>query len=342
MPDCAVRLPRQLLRRALPGALLALTFYSFPALHAEAVKAPRCVLTWGKKGDQPGEFYSPIGIAINRKDEVYVTDLNNARLQKFSSEGKYLGGFDLPRDTPERKSSQTGGIVVDRQGLIYLTFMAQHKVRVYDGSGKVVREWGQRGAAAGEFFAPGGIALSPDGTLYVADQCNHRVQEFTREGKFLASWGEHGPNPGQFGGQDLIGSRFGGPHFLAFDRAGRVYTTEGVLARVQQLSAVGVPLRAWGDHGDQPGGFGALKFPNAPYTLGPIAVMVDQRVRVWVSSLNDRVQAFTPQGEYMMTLGGPGHEPGQFARPHGMAMDSKGYFYVADAGNQRIQKFQVP
>ena len=60
-----------------------------------------------------GEFSSPIGVAINRKDEVYVTDLNNARLQKFTADGKHLGGFDLPRDTPQRKSSQAGGIAVD-------------------------------------------------------------------------------------------------------------------------------------------------------------------------------------------------------------------------------------
>src|SRR5262245_26144528 len=92
---------------------------------------PAFVLAWGKKGDRPGEFFSPIGLAIGKKDEVFVTDLNNARLQRFSSVGKYLGGFDLPRDDPKRKSSQAGGIAVDDNGLVYVTFMQQHKVRVY-------------------------------------------------------------------------------------------------------------------------------------------------------------------------------------------------------------------
>jgi streptogramin lyase len=70
--------------------------------------------------------------------------------------------------------------------------------------------------------------------------------------------------------------------------------------------------------------------------------MVDKRDRVWVSSLNDRVQAFTPQGKFLFAIGGSGKELGQFARPHGMAMDSKGFLYVCDAGNQRVQKFEVP
>ena len=178
--------------------------------------------------------------------------------------------------------------------------------------------------------------------MYVADQGNHRVQIFDTDGKFRGKWGEHGSGPGQFGGNEPKGSRFGGPHFLARDSRGRIYTTEGTIGRVQQFSAEGKPLRAWGDKGDQPGGFGALKTGFSKQTFGPIGVFVDGKDRVWVSSLNDRVQAFTTGGEFLLGLGGTGDGPGQFARPHGMAVDSKGYFYVADAGNQRIQKIEVP
>ena len=69
---------------------------------------------------------------------------------------------------------------------------------------------------------------------------------------------------------------------------------------------------------------------------------MDRQDRVWVSSLNDRVQAFTTGRQVPVRLGGTGKGPGQFARPHGMAVDSKGHLYVADAGNQRIQKFEIP
>ena len=219
-------------------------------------KDPKFFLSWGSKGDKPGEFHSPIGIAINRKDEVYVTDLNNARVQKFTAEGKYLGNFDLPWDNPKRKTNLAGGIALDDKGLIYLSFMGQHKVAVYDDDGKLVREWGKKGVGDGEFDQPGGILLAPDGTVYVADQCNHRIQHLTPEGKFLAKWGDHGSKPGQFDGLEPAGSRFGGPHFLAQDSRGRLYTTEGSLGRVQQFSSEGKPLLAWGDKGDQPGGFG--------------------------------------------------------------------------------------
>lgn len=324
------------------AGLASLLLASLGPLPAVEVKQPKFLLSWGKKGDKPGEFHSPIGLAFNPKDELFVTDLNNARVQRFTADGKYLGGFDLPLDSPPRKSCMVGGIAVDGGALVYLSFMIQHKVGVYTEDGKLVRQWGQRGSGDGEFNQPGGIVLRPDGTVFVADQGNHRVQQFTALGKFLGKWGSHGSAPGQFGGPEPAGSRFAGPHFLAQDSKGRLYTTEGCLGRVQQLSADGKPLAAWGHKGDQPGGFGGLKTGYAKNTFGPIGLLVDRHDRVWVSSLNDRVQCFTPEGKFLLGLGGTGAGPGQFARPHGMAVDRKGHLYVADAGNQRIQKFEIP
>jgi sugar lactone lactonase YvrE len=325
-----------------PLALLLLAISTDLLADEPRLAEPTFQLAWGQKGDKPGEFSSPIGIAISAKDEIFVTDLNNARVQKFDTSGKYLSGFDLPLDNPPRKTNLAGGIALDSEGLIYLSYMGQHKIAVYTQDGKLVREWGKKGTGDGEFHQPGGIVFAKDGTLLVADQCNHRVQRFTRDGKFLGKWGQHGSEPGHFDGTQPPGSRFGGPHFLALDSQERLYTTEGMLGRVQQLTLDGMPLSAWGSKTDEQGGFGSLQTGFAKVSFGPIAVMVDRHDRVWVSSLNDRVQAFTPEGKFLFGITASGKEPGQLARPHGMAMDSQGRLYVCDAGNQRIQKFAVP
>lgn len=294
------------------------------------------LLDWGRKGDKDGEFHSPIGLAIDAKDVVYVSDLNNARVSRFDVEGKYLGSFSLPPDDPKRPAqSLAGGIAVDAKGLIYLGFMNQHAVRVYAADGTLAREWGKKGKGDGEFNQAGGIVIAPDGTVLVADQGNHRVQAFKPDGTYVSQWGGHGTDAGRFGGTEPAGSRFAGPHFLALDAKGRVYTTEGVAGRVQALSLEGRPLLSWGSKGTEPGAFGALKTPYAA-TLGPIAVFADPKGRVWVSSLNDRVQAFDAEGNFLFAL------PGPFSRPHGMATDSRGLLYVADSGAQRIRKFRVP
>lgn len=330
---------RSVSRRRVLAGLALLPVPERPPLQ---LAAPRFVRTWGKKGDAPGDFHSPISIAVTPADHLFVTDLNNSRIQKFDSDGAYLGGFPLPYDAPPRKSCILGGIALDPEGLIYLSLMMQHKIAVYSETGRLVRQWGSRGEGDGELNQPGGIVIARDGTLYVADQCNHRVQKFTRTGKFLGKWGGHGSLPGRFGGAEPAGSRFAGPHFLSQDSKGRLFTTEGVLGRIQQLTPEGEPVSAWGSKGSEPGGFGALASGFSQRSFGPVGVMVDLYDRVWVSSLNDRVQCFTPAGKFLFAAGGPGSAPGCWARPHGMAMDSRGFLYVADAGNERVQKFEVP
>ena len=332
--------------RAIPALLSTALLLLLPAgAGAAEPRHDEFVLAWGKKGDKPGEFYSPISIAVDRRDVVYVTDLNNARLQRFTTEGRFLGSFDLPLDKPPRKSCIVGGMAVDDDGNVYLSLMNQHKVQVYTETGRLLREWGKPGDADGDLRRPGGIVLAPGNTVYVADQGNHRVQVFDTDGRFRGKWGEYGSAPGQFGGNEPKGSRFGGPHFLARDSQGRIYTTEGTIGRVQQFSADGKPLRAWGDKSDEPGGFGAHGTGFSKQSFGPVGVFVDNKDRVWVSSLNDRVQAFNTDGRYLFRLGEPDDAPetapGRFARPHGMAVDREGFLYVADAGNQRIQKFRI-
>lgn len=324
------------------GALTGWTCSSSMWAAEPAAPSPKFLLAWGKKGNQPGEFHSPIGLTINQADELFVTDVNNARVQKFSSDGKFLASFDLPHDSPPRISCQAAGIAIDGKGHLYISMMMKHKIGVFTDAGKLIREWGKHGKGNGEFNQPGGMAMAVDGSLYVADQINHRVQRFRAEGEYLAQWGEYGKKPGQFDGVEPASTRFGGPHFLAIDSKGNLFTTEGVLGRVQQFTPEGKPLQAWGDKGTQPGGFGGLANPYSANTFGPIGICADKQDRVWVSSLNNRVQCYTAQGKYLMGVGGTGSEPGQFRMPHAMVVDSRGCLYVADSGNNRIQKFELP
>jgi len=322
---------------------LCLVVLSFPCSAAEppATPAPgsapaarslqvETVLTWGERGTADGQFHSPIGLAIDAEDVLYTTEFRNNRVQRFSTEGKFLGKFPV--------EEMPGGIAVDREGAVYVAPMLKHKICVYDRDGKLLREWGQKGTADGEFDQPGGIAIAADGTVYVADQVNRRIQAFTPEGKFLRTWGEYGSEPGQFDGVENKPNRTGGPNFVAVDRHGHIWTTEAKLGRVQEFSPEGKPLSLFGSNSTDPGGFGGRK------TLpGPIAILVDPQDRVWVTATNHRVQAFDRAGKL---LGGfesleHGEKPGEFYTPHAMAMDSKGFLYVVDAQNQRIQKVRV-
>jgi tripartite motif-containing protein 71 len=325
---------RQFLAATGLGVLGALV--DFPRSAADSLTPPRFVLAWGKVGAAAGEFHPNVGIAIVKNDEIYTCEFVNHRVQRFTRDGKFLGMFDV--------QPHPGGIAVDSAGNVYVGHWNNNKVAAYSPTGKLLSEWGRKGTGDGEFQLPGSVALGPDGLLYVPDQGNSRVQRFTTDGKFVGKWGQHGKAPGQFGGNVGAGSRFAGPQFVAFDRAGNVYTTDADLKRVQKFTADGKLLAHWGSGGTEPGGFGPypLQKNGKPATMGgPIGICVDRQDRVWVSATNSRVQQFTNDGKYLRGIGGLGSKPGQFRVPHALALDSRGFLYVSDTMNGRVQKFDV-
>jgi DNA-binding beta-propeller fold protein YncE len=47
----------------------------------------------GRRGQAPGEFYWPRGIAVMPGNEIAVADSSNNRIQMFNSRGTLIGSF---------------------------------------------------------------------------------------------------------------------------------------------------------------------------------------------------------------------------------------------------------
>lgn len=91
--------------------------------------------------------------------------------------------------------------------------------------------------------------------------------------------------------------------------------------------------------------------PDSPLVV-PSGMAVAPDGTIWVvDSGNNRFQLFSPDGDYLETWGTPGDGEGEFnfgPSPYapdepmgGIAFAPDGSFYVADAANQRIQKFDA-
>ncbi|HEY2841271.1 MAG TPA: NHL repeat-containing protein, partial [Pirellulales bacterium] len=299
-----------------------------------APKPLRFVCEWGKQGSENGEFNFPIGVAINRADEIFVTDFYNARVQKFTRDGKFLAAFAV--------SHFPGGIALDQEENIYVAHAGippsrfdeerkRDKIAVFSPAGKPLREWGKFGVGDSEFDMPGGIAICK-GRIYVADQCNRRIQVFDTQGKFLTKWGRKGFERGEFGGAPHPKAFFAGPTFLTCDKEGNLFTSEAILCRVQKFSPTGESLLAWGDKEAGPGKFGD-KFTafGQGNMQGPTGLCFDARGQLWTNSIGGRVQQYSEKGEFRVGFGEEGTKPGQFYAPHGLAIDSHGALYVVDA-----------
>ncbi|GAC1539182.1 MAG: TIGR03663 family protein [Herpetosiphon sp.] len=81
------------------------------------------------------------------------------------------------------------GIVIDAKNNLYIADALNHRIVVYDNTGKQIRAFGSRGQANNQFNEPSGVAFDGAGNLYVADTWNSRVVKLKDDGTFIASWG---------------------------------------------------------------------------------------------------------------------------------------------------------
>jgi sugar lactone lactonase YvrE len=72
----------------------------------------------------------------------------------------------------------------------------------------------------------------------------------------------------------------------------------------------------------------------------PSGLAVDREGNLYVAdTLNNRIEIFDADGDFVRTFGKAGDGPGYFARPKGVAIDSDGHIWVADGMQDRVQVF---
>jgi DNA-binding beta-propeller fold protein YncE len=72
----------------------------------------------------------------------------------------------------------------------------------------------------------------------------------------------------------------------------------------------------------------------------PQGIAIDGEGNIYVTdTLNDRVELYDGDGNFISTFGKNGDGPGNFERPKGIAVDSDGHIWVADEVQDRLQVF---
>lgn len=169
----------------------------------------------------------------------------------------------------------------------------------------------------GRIAEPIGLAVSDDGErLYVADPLQHRVFTFDFQNKKLRQL-------------DAVGF----PSGIALDAAENLYVVD------QSKKAVSVF--------DRDGKF--IKDISDGTMVRPNGIAIDrQNDRVYVvdtgsnEAKEQNVKIFNQAGQRIGAIGGaPGGDFGEFLFPTMVTVDDKGYVYVSDTLNGRVQKFDA-
>lgn len=140
--------------------------------------------------------------------------------------------------------------------------------------------------------APRSIAFGPGDEMLVLDTAG-RVLVFNEAGELDRQW-------------EMPRHDQGRPEGACYLRDGRIAVADTHYYRVVFFDRDGNVVGEFGSQGNGPAQFGF-----------PVSIVQDDAGHLYVAEYggNDRVQKFTVEGEHLLTIGGPGLEPGRFSRP---------------------------
>jgi sugar lactone lactonase YvrE len=210
------------------------------------------------------------------------------------------------------------GLAVDSEGFVYAA--DQRVGGIFIINFKTGETHMIKNGREAHFKLLNGLAIDDDDRLFVSDGDLGHVLVFNKQHQQV----------------QIIRDGMSHPVGLAIDTENRLlYVVDSDLDQVLVYDADGFKLlRKIGTTGHNhelttPGDF-----------ANPTNVAVDKDGNVYVSdTLNDRVEIFDADGQFISTFGKNCDGPGCFQRPKGIAIDSDGHVWVADAVQARVQIF---
>ena len=143
---------------------------------------------FGGFGTEHGKFNKPRGVAIDKDDNIYVSDSGNHRVQKFTSEGKFIATVGCMGSEDGQFNLPLGICFSKKKDRLYVCDQVNYRVQVFSAHLTFKRSFGSEGHSDGLFNFPENIAIDDSNTvLYISDYYNNRVQVFTADGQFIRS-----------------------------------------------------------------------------------------------------------------------------------------------------------
>jgi tripartite motif-containing protein 71 len=270
----------------------------------------------GASGLLDGDLNQPIGTMV-AGTTLYVADCGNNRIQQFDvNTGTPTGYWGSSLVCPF-------GIARGPDGNLYVSDQ-NNRIVVFDTVGTYLRQFGSTGALAGQFNVPRGLVFDSLGYLYIADSLNNRIQKLSANGAYIREWGG-----------------LSAPESIAIDRANMIYVVDRSNKRFLRFD----------QRGNLIGSYAPAVGAVAGQFSDPVTITVvspaNEQARIYVGDVgNQRVDVFEAvvhpvSHNYQAKWGSLGSANGQFNGPYGIATDRAGNNYVADANNNRIQKFNT-
>ncbi len=129
-------------------------------------------------------FNLPTDIDVAPSGEMFMTDgYGNARVHKFSADGKHLMSWGEPGTAP-RQFNLPHAVWIDRHGRLLVADRENDRVQLFDQSGKLLHIWPIK------LIGPAVIYVDANDIVYIVEHNSGMLSVLTLEGERLAHWGD--------------------------------------------------------------------------------------------------------------------------------------------------------
>jgi uncharacterized protein (TIGR02145 family) len=312
----------------------------------------------GSTNGAPGssEFNFPTDVEVDINGNVYVTDRNNHKIRKITSNGIVTTLAGLPTNgngfadgTGDAAAfSLPTGLAIDSSGNILVADRSSNRIRKITPEGVVstIAGEGNFGTDDGyntsaKFTYPYDITVDPLGNIWVTDEFNHLIRKIDKSGYVSTIAGT-----GVYGSQDGSGTSasVNWPEGIQLSNDGKLLFTDFGNNKIRSIDQYGKVETYAGT-----GNAGLINSNRLSSTFQyPGDITQDKGGVIFVADKDNHViRKILSNGE-VTTVAGTGTigsedgyaDSSSFYYPTGVAVDSIGNIYVADQWNHKIRKIE--
>ncbi len=305
------------------------------------------------------------GMALDPGGNLYFGDSEH-HVRKLTPDGQTVlvagtGQYGFGGDNgPATKATldDVQGLAIDGTGNIYFSELNNHRIReilvngiivTYAGSGDFASS-GDNGPALKAGMTPIALAVTNSGVLYLTDYVPKVIRRIDASLTITTVAG-NGQYRNVADGNPAINSFFNSAQGLGFDSAGNLFIADFGGERVRKVTSAGIFSSVAGI-----GTFGCCGVDGGAATAallgGPRSIAVDAQNNIYFAdSGNHRIRRIGTDGKITTFAGAGFYGTGglydgdggpatkaHLSSPLGVALDSNGNLYIADAGNHVIRR----